>query len=102
MVYRIKIQPTAAAEIEEAYSWIAGHEPLHALRWLERLHQKVETLTQRPERCPLAGETTAFSVEVRELLFGRRRGVYRILFSISGDTVSILHVRHGARRFLDE
>jgi hypothetical protein len=31
------------------------------------------------------------------LLFGKRRGVYRILFTMAGNTVNVLHIRHGAR-----
>ena len=82
MAYRIEIQPTAATEIDEAFSWIAAHEPLHAQRWFKRLRQKIDTLALRPDRGPLARESDAFPVEIRELLFGRRRGVYRILFTI--------------------
>jgi hypothetical protein len=36
-------------------------------------------------------------VELRELYFGRRPGVYRILFIIDRGTVHILHIRHAAR-----
>ncbi|MGA3099816.1 MAG: hypothetical protein ABSF25_25460 [Bryobacteraceae bacterium] len=35
---------------------------------------------------------------VRQLLFGRRRHVYRIYFAVFTDVVTILHVRHGARK----
>jgi hypothetical protein len=35
-------------------------------------------------------------LELRELLFGKRRGVYRILFVVDGRTVNILHIRHTA------
>jgi plasmid stabilization system protein ParE len=34
---------------------------------------------------------------LRELLYGRRRNVYRILFTIDGQTVNILRVRHAAQ-----
>jgi hypothetical protein len=36
-------------------------------------------------------------IELRELLFGKRDGTYRILFVAAGQTVSILHIRHAAR-----
>jgi plasmid stabilization system protein ParE len=38
--------------------------------------------------------------ELRELLYGKRQGVYRILFEVRGDTVYILRVRHGAQELL--
>jgi hypothetical protein len=36
------------------------------------------------------------------LLYGKRRGVYRVLFAIRSDTVHILTVRHSAQRTLAE
>jgi hypothetical protein len=43
-------------------------------------------------------ENADFPFEVRHLLYGRKPHVYRILFTIKGDTVSILHIRHGRRQ----
>ncbi len=31
------------------------------------------------------------------MVYGRRRGVFRILFSIEGDTVTLHYVRHSAQ-----
>lgn len=39
----------------------------------------------------------AFRFEVRHLLYGRKPNVYRILFTIEGDTVHVLHIRHADR-----
>jgi hypothetical protein len=39
-----------------------------------------------------------FPYEVRHLLYGHKPHVYRILFTIRGDTVSILYIRHGRRQ----
>ncbi|HZW33521.1 MAG TPA: hypothetical protein VFF52_22570 [Isosphaeraceae bacterium] len=39
---------------------------------------------------------------MRVLLYGKRRGVYRVLFTIRGDTVHVLTVRHSAQRSLSE
>ncbi len=36
-------------------------------------------------------------VELRQLLFGRRRGVYRILFTIDDQTVTSHRVHHAAQ-----
>jgi hypothetical protein len=39
--------------------------------------------------------------QLRKLtLYGRGRGVHRILFTIKDATVVVLHVRHGARKHL--
>ena len=39
--------------------------------------------------------------EVRQLLYGRRRQMYRILYEIRGETVYVLRLRHAARAYLD-
>ena len=39
---------------------------------------------------------------MRVLLYGKRQGTYRILFSIRGDAVHVLTVRHAARRSIAE
>ncbi len=46
-----------------------------------------------PERCAHAPENRWFKREIRQLLYDQ----YRILFTIRGRTVRVLHVRHGAR-----
>ncbi len=42
----------------------------------------------RPERCPIDPDSEVYGAEVRVLLHGKRRGVYRVLFVIRADTVS--------------
>ena len=59
-------------------------------------------LDQFPARCPLAPENEHFTQEIRQLLYGPRNDVYRILFTIQGDTVHVLHDRHGAQQHLTE
>ena|SRR5437763_598027 len=97
MTYRVIIQPIAVGEMRKAYRWIARHSPRTAARWYDGLEQAIETLAENPGRCPLAPEDEYFEEEIRELFHGKRGGVYRILFTISEDTVSVLYVRHGAR-----
>ena len=45
-------------------------------------------------------DSEVYGEEVRVLLYGKRRGVYRVLFAIRGDTVHVLSVRHSAQRSL--
>ena len=92
----------AEAESDEAYEWIAKDSPQRAAKWYRGLFDKIESLRDNPERCPLAPENPVFEQEIRQLLYGKRGGVYRILFTISGETVSVLHIRHAERRFLDD
>jgi hypothetical protein len=41
-------------------------------------------------------------IDVRQLLYGRKPHVHRILFTIDGEMVNILHIRHGRRKSLSE
>ncbi len=102
MKYRVDITDTAWAEIEESYAWLTQQSPQAALRWRAALLEAVDSLESMPDRCHLAPESKAWKRDIRELLYGKRRGVYRILFEIRAGTVFILRVRHGARRLLEE
>ena len=97
MKYRVIIQPAAAAEMDEAYLWNAEHAPESAARWFNDLEATIQTLDSFPQRCPLAEESKAFDVEIRQLIHGKRVGAYRILFTVVEDAVHVLHVRHGRR-----
>lgn len=66
-------------------------------RWMRELQKRVATLEQHPERCALALESDDLGRKIRELLIGKRRGRYRILFEIRGRQVLILRLWHGAR-----
>jgi plasmid stabilization system protein ParE len=54
-----------------------------------------QALEEFPHRCPLAPESGA-ELEIRQLIYRR----YRVLFTVAGDTVYILHIRHSARQRL--
>jgi plasmid stabilization system protein ParE len=101
MNYRVVIQPAAQVEIEAAYAWVRERAPMRAARWYRGLREAIDSLQTFPEGCGLAPEAAAFDLEIRQLLYGKRRGVYRIFFTIVGNIDSILYFRHGARRFLE-
>jgi len=97
MTYKLIIQPPALADLDEAYRWIAERSPEHAARWLNGFLDKLQTLEHFPTRCGLAVESRTIGREIRQLLYGRRGGVYRALFVLSGREVHVLHIRHAAR-----
>ena len=98
MTYRVITQPDAEAEAEEAFRWFYEQSPEAAVRWYHGLREAIQSLAEHPHRCPVAPEAEGFSEEVRQLLYGKRRGIYRILFLIRGHTVHVIGVRHGARQ----
>ena len=84
MKYWVEVTETAWAEVEKAYTWLAGQSPQAAMRWKKALLQAVDSLEMMPDRCHLAPESIVWKREIRELLHGKRRGVYRVLFEIKG------------------
>ena len=57
----------------------------------------IASLSEMPARCGLAPENENFPFEVRQLLYGSAHHRYRILFTIDGSMVTVLHIRHGRR-----
>ena len=104
MTYHVVIQPRAERDIRTAALWILGQSGSRAtaLRWARNLRAKIATLKTSPQRCPIDPDSEVYGEEVRVLLDGKRRGVYRVLFAIRGDTVHVLTVRHSAQRSLAE
>ena len=93
MLYRIEIAPEAGKEIEDIYLYIAGDSTDHAARWYFAIHDKIQTLKDSPNRCPVAFESRFYDYEIRNLIVGS----YRVLFRVQEKTVQILHVKHGAQ-----
>ena len=78
----------------------ACHEAGDAgLRWFRRIREAIFSLSEFPQRCPLAPENAEFPFEVRQLIYGKRPHQYRILFTIEEGAVIVLH---GRRRRLGE
>jgi plasmid stabilization system protein ParE len=97
MTFQVEITPIAEAQIELAYRWFRGRNPGFADQWFRELMNAIATLQEHPRRCALAVEHEIFPEEVRQLLYGKSRSVYRILFTIRDTTVYILYVRHSAQ-----
>ena len=107
MKYRIEVSSLAEAEADNAFlrlSQVAS--PKQATQWYAGLLKAIESLVQMPKRCSLARENEYFSQEIRQLLYGRGRNSYRILFTILDgqdvSTVRILHIRHASQQTLGE
>lgn len=97
MEYRVEVTEIAAAEIDNAYEWIKERAPQAAESWYDGLMAALSSLEQNPRRCPRVFTTEFEGSEVRQLIYGRRRGRYRVLFTLHGETVEIVRVLHGAR-----
>lgn len=100
--YQVIILPSAESNINDAYAWLIERDVDAAIRWYNRLMELILSLNTFPERAPLAPEAKSLRREIREIFHGRRQYKYRILFTVTANTVHILHVRHGSRLGLGE
>ncbi len=100
--WSVIVEAPAQQDIAEAHLWLAERDPEAADRWFNSIYDTIGSLEIFPERCQLAPESKSFNSEIREIFHGRRQNKYRILFTVSGREVHVLHVRHGARLVLGE
>lgn len=97
MTFQVEITPIAEKQIEQAYRWYRELNPEFADIWFRGLMNSIATLQEKPQRCALAVEHEIFLEEVRQLLYGKSKNIYRVLFTIRDTIVSVLYVRHAAQ-----
>jgi len=83
MAFQVEITPIAETQINLAYQWYRDRNPEFADRWFRGLMNAIATLQEKPRRCSLAVEHGIFSEEVRQLLYGKSKNIYRVLFTIA-------------------
>jgi toxin ParE1/3/4 len=100
MPYLVHITDRAVADVTDAVNRISQQAPQAAANWHARLLARIQKLEESPHSNPLADEAAEVGIELREMLFGKRSGIWRILFTVQGDSVNVLHIRHAARERL--
>lgn len=91
-MYRVILQAPAIADLAEHHAYLKAHasDPGYADDWIGEMEKAFGRLADFPLRCGLAPESEEFVEEIRHLI----EGSYRILFTMVGTEVHILHVRH--------
>lgn len=89
--YTVFIEESARFDVQHSYDWgcrVWGKE--RAQEWARELRAAiVKQLAAVPGGFPIAPENDEFVEEIRQMIVGR----YRVLFTIQGRRVHILHVR---------
>ncbi|MGZ8218254.1 type II toxin-antitoxin system RelE/ParE family toxin [Methylomagnum sp.] len=83
-MHHVEISPRALADIEEAFLFIRKEAPTRAEAWLQGMIAAIHSLEKMPNRCAKAPESQELGMEIRQLLYGKRPGVYRVLFLLAG------------------
>lgn len=102
MAYRVELTAPAERDVYRIFDFIRQLAPYSAEQWLSGLFEAVFSLQELPHRCPLIPEAEELGAAVRQLLYGKRHGVYRIIFDVwetpqHQGQVRILHIRHSAQ-----
>ena len=89
--YVVIFEDSAQANVRESFEWgCRAWGKREARQWARQLRTSVfEQLRVVPKAFPLAPENDEFSEEIRQMIVGR----YRVLFTIKGREVHVLHVR---------
>jgi plasmid stabilization system protein ParE len=103
MAFRVEVTPKARQDADAILEWLLAQRAGEAgLRWFRKLEEALASLAQLPTRCRLAPESPSVPFEMRQLLYGHRPHTYRILFTIEGEVVYVLRIRHGRRQYLGD
>jgi plasmid stabilization system protein ParE len=96
----IIFEDSAKLDVRASYEWglrVWGKRQAHI--WARKLREAVlNNLGIVPKAFPLAPEDNEFSVEIRQMVIDR----YRVLFTIKGHTVHVLHVRGAYEQVEDD
>ncbi|MBA3516283.1 MAG: type II toxin-antitoxin system RelE/ParE family toxin [Rhizobiales bacterium] len=87
----LRYSARALADLERIASYIEAEDPTAARRIVQRIRDRCGSLAEFPRQ----GVTTRTSERRMLVISGTP---YLVFYSIRGETVSVLHVRHGKRR----
>ena len=90
---RVFLTQTAMVDLTRGYIHVMQFAPEMVRLWLEYRQQQLASLAIKAYRCSLAHENQGFDNEIRELKFGRGKASARVLFTISHQCVTILHIQ---------
>ncbi|HYW66677.1 MAG TPA: type II toxin-antitoxin system RelE/ParE family toxin [Candidatus Dormibacteraeota bacterium] len=98
MPYLVRLADRALRDMEAIYEFIEADTSEKAFAWFNELAKTIYSLEQFSER----GTRVPENKKLRQLLFGRAPGIYRIIFALDkrNRVVNVLHIRHGARAAL--
>ncbi len=95
MVYTVNLSARAIRNIRSIYQFINAETSAAAGKWFYGLEETIFSLDRHQHR----GQSVAEQSSLRQVLYGNKPHIYRIIYSIDEtlNTVHVLHIRHGAR-----
>jgi len=90
----VNLTPRAERDVDHILSWLSERSPQGASAWWERWLEVLELLATADMPHSHAPENEDHAQEIFHVIFKTRRGRnYRAIYTISGSSVIVLHVR---------
>jgi plasmid stabilization system protein ParE len=94
--YHIAINPSVYKKLEDIFSYIALDAPQTALEVIDEIEKQIMSLEKMPERFALIPEKISYkNYQIRHFFCKKS---FRIIYTIYGNEVRILDVRHAAQK----
>jgi plasmid stabilization system protein ParE len=91
--YKVNISFNAQKDLEQIFFYIADDSINNAKNFIIELEVKIYSLDTMPERFALIPENIFFGTNYRQIAHKN----YRVIYKISGNSVFIMRVVHGAK-----
>ena len=91
--YKVKLTFNAQKDLEHIFFYIAEDSINNAHNFILELEQTIYSLDTMPERFALISENIFFGTNYRQIIHQK----YRVIYKISGESVYIMRVVHGAK-----
>jgi len=91
--YKVNISFNAQKDLERIFFYIAEDSINNAKKFLLELEERIYSLDVMPERFALISENNFFGTNYRQITHKK----YRVIYKISGNSVFIMRVVHGAK-----
>lgn len=95
-IYRVRLTIRVSHQLQEIFDYIAVDSDSNAARMIERILDAIDGLEMLPHRYKVVEDTDVLGEEVRSMPV--RPYLVRYHVDESSHVVTILSVRHGARR----
>jgi len=90
--YKVNISFNAQKDLEHIFFYIAEDSINNAKNFILELEEKIYSLDTMPERFALIPENIFFGKDYRQITHKK----YRVIYKISGNSIFIMRVIHGA------
>lgn len=94
-MFRVKIEAEAKHNLRTHYLNLQERHPEsgYPVKWYHGIRAEIRGLATSAEHCGTAYEDRFFQEHIRHRLYHS----YKVLFTIRGDVVHVLHIRHQAQ-----